>query len=129
MDESEMRRFRQGMADDFVRVDRRRLVAVPDSDKDDWFESMQAYWELGRGTPSFQVAEVLAVRGERLVLFRSRIEFSDSTGTEMLVVSEFADDMRSRRSVMFDADNLDDALAELERLHTGIEADTEDDTR
>jgi hypothetical protein len=122
MDESELRQWKSGMADDFVRVDRRRVVAVPDSDRDDWFESMQAYWNLGKGTPSFQVAEVIAVRGERLVLFRSRIEYADGTATEMLIVNALADDMRPQRSVMFDVDDLEGAFVELDRLHAEIEA-------
>ncbi len=121
MDESELRQWKRGMADDFVRVDRRRMVAVPDSDRDDWFESMQAYWNLGKGAPSFHVAEVLAVRGDRLVLFRSRIEYADGTATEMLIVNALAVDMRPQRSVMFDVDDLAGAYAELDRLHAEIQ--------
>lgn len=125
MDESELRRWKRGMADDFVRVDRRRVVAVPNSDRDDWFESLQAYWNLGKGAPSFRVAEVLAVRGERLVLFRGRIEYIDGTATEMLIVNALAVEMRPLRSVMFDVDDLESALAELDRLHAEFEAEDE----
>lgn len=123
MNELELRQFRSGKADDFARIDRRRFVAVPDSDRDDWFESMQAYWNLGKGAASFRVAEVLAVRGERLVLFRARDEYDDGTATEMLIVNALAADMRTQRSVMFDVDDVEGALTELDRLDPDRDAE------
>jgi hypothetical protein len=122
MDDSELLRFRSRFADDFVREDRRRLIAVPDSDRDDWFESILAYWDLGKGAPSFRVAEVLAVRGERLVLLRARVEYEDGSATGMLIVCGLSADMRVRHAVMFDIDDLDAAFAELDRLHEEIGA-------
>jgi hypothetical protein len=122
MDDSELLRFRSRFTDDFVREDRRRLIAVPDSDRNDWFDSISAYWDLGKGAPSFTVAEVLAVRGERLVLFRARVEYVDGSETEILIVYGLSADMRGQRAVMFDVENLDAAFAELDRLHAEIGA-------
>lgn len=122
MDDSELLRFRSRFADDFVREDRRRLIGVPDSDRDDWFESILAYWDLGKGAPSFRVAEVLAVRGDRLVLFRSHVGYEDGSAIEQLIVYGLSADMRVRHAVMFDVDNLDAAFAELDRLHAEIGA-------
>ena len=41
----------------------------------------------------------------------------------MLIVNALAVDMRVQRSVMFDVDDLDGALAELDRCHDEIEAE------
>lgn len=121
LDEAQMQQFRGRFADDYVREDRRRLVGVPSSDREDWFESIQAYWELSKGPPTFSVAEVVAVRGERLVLFLARVEYEQGPSTEMLIVYGLSVDMRAQHSVMFDTDDVDAALAELDRLHAEIE--------
>jgi hypothetical protein len=105
------------MAVDFVQQDRRRLVAVPDTDREEWIESIQAYWELGKGAPSFTVAEVVAIRGELAVLYRARVAYIDGSATELLIVLEIDADAHMRRAVMFDVDDLAGALAELDRLN------------
>ena len=74
-------------ADGFVREDRRRFVTIPSANFNDFIESIQTYWELGAGAPTFSVPEIIAVRGERLVLFRSRVAFTNDTATVSLVVS------------------------------------------
>jgi hypothetical protein len=74
------------------------------------------------------VPEVIAVRGDHLVLFRSRVEFDEGTATESLVVVADDADMRLRHAVMFDPDDRDDrdrSLAELDRLHTELDADAD----
>jgi hypothetical protein len=119
--DTEMRQFRNRFADDYTREDRRRLVGVPSSGREDWFESIQAYWELGMGPPTFSVAKVLAVRAERLVLFLARVEYPQGPATEMLIVYGLSVDGKAQRSVMFDADDIDAALAELDRQHADIE--------
>lgn len=121
MSEAELAAVRTNYADDFVRDDRRRFVAIPAATFDEFIDSLRTYWTLGAGAPSFSVAEVIAVRGDRLVLFRSRIEFEDETRTESLVVLEYDDQMRAKRGTMFDADDRDAALAELDRRHTEID--------
>ena len=121
LDDSEMTEYRARFADDFVREDRRRLVGVPSSNREEWFESIQAYWKLGKGPPTFSVAEVLAVRGERLALYLARVEYEQGPATEMLIVFALSGDMKAQRSVMFDADDVGAALAELDRLDGSTE--------
>ena len=115
---AELEGFRKNYTADFVRDDRRRFVTIPAATFDEFIDSLRAYWELGVGAPRFSVAEVIAVRGDRLVLFRSRIDFDDETSTQSLVVLSFDDQMRAERGTMFDADDHRSALAELDRRHT-----------
>ena len=110
-------------AEGFLREDRRRFITVPTVGVKGLFESFQAYWDLGVGAPTFTVAEVHAVRGDRLLLFRGRAEFAEGQATESLVLVAYSAEMRAARAVLFDLDDLDGALDELERLHAGIEAD------
>jgi hypothetical protein len=111
----ELDEFRGYFADDFVREDRRRVVTLPSLGLDDFLESVRAYWEIGGGVPIFSVAEVIDVRGEHLVLLRARVEFSDGTATEFLSVDEYDEQMRTKRVISFDVDDVAGAHAELDR--------------
>ena len=117
MSETELQALGENYADDFVREDRRSFVTIPSASFEDFIASLRSYWELGGGAPSFTVAEVIAVRGQRLVLFRSRIEFDDERSTESLVVLEYDGRMRAKLATMFDADDREAALLELDRRH------------
>lgn len=119
----ELQEAHELFADGFLREDRRRFITVPTVGVKGLFESFQAYWDLGVGAPTFTVAEVHAVRGDRFVLFRGRAEFAEGQATESLVLVAFSSEMKVARAVLFDLDDLDGALDELERLHVGIEAD------
>ena len=112
-------------AEGFLREDRRHFITVPTVGVEGLLESFRAYWDLGVGAPTFVVAEVHAVRGERLVLFRGRAEFAEGQATESLVLVMFSSEMKVARTVLFDLDDLDSALAELERMHAEIETDEE----
>lgn len=65
--------------EDFVRCDRRRLVAAPDADRSEHLAGQLLWFELGDGRPTFG-AEVPAVRGERLALVRASVSY-DSPGS------------------------------------------------
>ena len=121
MSDAELEVLRENYTDDFVREDRRRLVTIPAASFEEFIESLRTYWELGSGAPSFSVSEVIAVRGERLVLFRSRIAFDDGRSTESLVVLGHDDQMRAEFATMFDPDDHDAALAELDGRHAEVD--------
>ena len=121
MDADEFDEFRARFADDFVREDHRRLITLPSVSFDDFIDSVRAYWEIGSGAPLISVAEVIDVRGDHLVLFRARVEFSDGTATEFLSIDEYDEQMRTKRVISFDADDHAGALDELDRLDALID--------
>lgn len=121
MTDDELSEFRQGFAEHFVRDDRRRFVTMPAATFDEFIESIRVYWELGAGAPTFSLAEVIAVRGDHLVLFRSHVEFADGTSTEYLSVDEYDQQMRTKRITIFDVDDDVTALGELDRLHAPVD--------
>jgi len=57
------------------------------------------------------------------VLFRGRAEYAEGQATESLVLLVCSSEMKVARAVLFDLDDLDGALVELERRHAEIEAD------
>lgn len=112
-------------SDDFVRVDRRRLVASPNADRATHLEGQLMWFEFGDGQPVFG-AEILAARGDRLALVRASVGYANRQGREALsVVTYDARVEKTIRHVHFDLDGQEAALAELDRQHTQIEAGEE----
>ena len=103
---------------------RRKIVGFARSDvpSSQWPQDMRGYLQTGmvryRGTP-------LAVRGERLALFRLEIGTADlSSGApqdEMLQVAGIDDEGRIALQVKFDVEDMDAAIAELDALHARLE--------
>jgi len=110
------------LTDDFVREDRRRLVGVPGLvDGPTFIEQQWAWLELGHGPHSFHVDEVIGQRSDRWVVVRLRIAFEDDYAVEVLVVWQYDKAVvRLERMIVFDADDVDSALGELDRLSGGI---------
>jgi hypothetical protein len=50
------------LAPGFVREDRRCLIALPTADAARWIDQLLTFFDLGHGTPSFGVNEIVAVR-------------------------------------------------------------------
>jgi hypothetical protein len=119
---SEFEMMPSWMTDDFVRQDRRRLVATPESNGSEFVENVRAWFSVGAGTPRFRVAEVYAVAGDRCVTHRVSIDFDGSFASDMIhSIRCNASVDKMQKIVTFDPDDLDAALAELERLHAEIE--------
>lgn len=77
---------------------------------------------MSGGAPTFGLVEILAVRGDRLVLGRGTVRY-DEIATEMLSLCQWDTTVsKAERLVQFDLDDLDAALYELDRLHAEIEA-------
>lgn len=80
------------------------------------------WFDLSDGKPILTV-EVVAVRGDRLVLARMCIGYRDGDGTGVLSITQFDETVEKTQSaVRFDLDDLDAALAEIDKLHAEIEA-------
>ena len=61
----------------FVHEDRRNIVAPVPISAEHVVESVHVYDEMSGGHPVFSIDEVVAVRGDRLVLARTRIDFPE----------------------------------------------------
>lgn len=110
--------------DDFVRYDRRRVTAQPPADRQGWLDAMFTFEELANGQwPTFELTETLAVRGNRLVVARWTMGLGEMGVIEFIVVT-LTDEAVERNEVIyfFDDDDIDAALAELDRLHSAIES-------
>jgi hypothetical protein len=114
--------------DDFVLADRRRGgVNFGELNASDWVRVLDGFWEAG-GQPRFSVVEVIAVRGEWSAAYRVRVVYgvSDMFIDDINVVRFEPVGGRFRRTVLFDPDDRDAAIAELDRMHADI--DDEPDT-
>ena len=114
---AERSRLRTGHTDDYVGEDRRKLIGMPAAGRDELVEQIASYWNLGAGAPEFSMDEVLAVRGDRLVLFRFRICYGPAYETSTLLLAGYTTDGRRCRAIQFDVEDLEVAVAELDRLH------------
>ncbi len=110
------------VAEDFVQQDHRKLVGS-NSEIGKAEYAQVADFFLGEAALESREQEVLAVRGDHLMLARIVDRYGDGSVREFLGVSYFAGDpLQERLAVMFDPDDLDAATAELDRLHAEIEA-------
>ncbi|MEZ0350608.1 BTAD domain-containing putative transcriptional regulator [Mycobacterium sp. pR1184] len=112
------------IADDFFTEDRRRLVGVAARrGREAEIASMRVVAELG-GTN--MTSTVVATRGTRLILTRLRYaDWDQAPGafhTDVLDVIEIDADDRISRRIVFDADDIEGALAELDARYLAGEA-------
>ena len=87
---------------------------------DNFIDQLETWFDLSDTPPVFSVAEVIAVRGDLCALIRCQVTFGDQA-TEFLTVFRNDTDGVVQRSVLFDLDDLDAALAELDliQMETG----------
>jgi hypothetical protein len=110
-----------GLAADYRRDDRRRLIALPDQGPTGFVEGIRSFFELGVGQPTFSVPRVLAIRGERLALTHVRIEYPGGESMEWLTLVQLAADLqRLEIEVDFDLEDEAAALAELDLMHAAL---------
>jgi hypothetical protein len=104
-------------AEGFVREDRRRLVGISTATAKEFVDVALGWFELG-SVPVFRWVAVVAVRGDRLALARWSVGFGDDIPTEMLGLQQYDENVDLvERLVVFDTDNVEAAIAELDRLH------------
>lgn len=109
--------FSEWFTPDFVREDRRRLIGAPTVDTAGFVDQMQAWFEIGEGTPTFRPLEVVAVAGERLAAVRFSVAFASGYEVEMIHVALFDEEvLRQQRIVSFDVEERELAVRELGRL-------------
>lgn len=108
---------------DLIRVDRRRVIGAPRTGSVMEFVDHALHWfDLSDEQPVFRVEEVVAVRGDRCGLIRCAVSYGES-------VTRFLNAFRTTPgairpevdiSVLFDVDDRESAIAELDRLHAEI---------
>ena len=108
--------------EDFVRYDRRRMTAQPPADRQGWLDAMITFEELAGGQwPTFELTDTVAIRGRRLAALRWTMGVGEVGEVEFIVVSR-ANEAADKMEVIyfFDPEDVDEALAELDRLDTEL---------
>jgi class 3 adenylate cyclase len=106
------------VAEDFREVDHRAGSGGIAVDREALLEGLRATDEL-RGTVEFRVIDVLAQRGDLLVLFEAGLQ--GAFEVRYLALAEYDRHGRRVASDMYDLDDLDVAVAELERRFAAYE--------
>ena len=95
---------------------------MPTEDVGAYLKSFNVWYEMGDGKPKISVEQVIAVRGERLVLVRNRVGYMSGEATEFLYVFQFDQQLgQVERQVAFDVDDVGAAIAELNEMHAELE--------
>ena len=111
------------VTDDWAYEDRRRGPSFAIVDAETHQRFVQSVWQTGAGRPEFAVTQILAVRGDRFVAARVRLDYGNGMLFESIhVLALDATLSLSQREVDFDLDDVDGAIAELDRLHSESEA-------
>lgn len=114
--------FAEIMSEDFVRSDHRTLIALPTANREQFAEQASIWFQMGDGSPIFEFREALGVAGERLVLCAVWIGYGSGEGVDMLQIIVFDEPVeRMEQLISFDIDDVDAALAELNRLHVAMQ--------
>ena len=108
---------RAGLTDDFTYEDRRSGPSFPDADAESFPRTVLSMWQTGApGQPRFE-PETLAVRGERFAAVAVRTVYGNGMVLETInVIGLDATLSLRQRQVNFDRDDVDGAIAELDRL-------------
>ena len=114
---------RASLTDGFTYEDRRRGVSFPDADAESYPKNVASIWQTGAGRPEFEVLEILAVRGDRFAAALVRLDYGNGMLFESIhVLALDATLSLAQREIDFDLDDIDGAMAELDRLHREADA-------
>jgi len=109
------------LPENFRLEDRRRLIGLHTTDAQGFVDGMRANSELGHGTPTFSVQRVIAERGERQCTVVTRAEYPTGAVNEILsVIQVTREGRRLEINIDFDLDDEAEAVAEMDRLHSGL---------
>jgi hypothetical protein len=110
---------RAGLTDDFSHEDRKRGVRFPDGDADSYPLILRSIWQTtADGRPQIE-AETVAVRGERFAAIRIQVDYGNGMLSGSIHVFGLDETLsKLQRDVDFDLDDVDNAIAELDRLQS-----------
>ena len=113
-----------GYADDYTTDDRRSVVAMPL----DHEQSMASVRWIFDGDCVYETREIVATRGQDLAVTRSTLRvFEPEAIVTTLSVTQLNDEGRFTRSIIFDPDDVEGALVELDALYRAEEKPAEND--
>ena len=113
---------RASLTDDFTYQDRRSGPTFADADAESFPTYVESYWLTGAsGPPRFEL-ETLAVRGERFAAVAVHVDYDGLLLETISVVGLDATLGLLQREFDFDIDDVDGAIAELDRLHQQADA-------
>lgn len=112
---------RAALDDDFVHEDRRPLVALPTMGPDEYVSQALGVFEVY--DYNMWVDSIVAVRGERLVLFIRSIAQDDWEPVQSFAIAQYDADINLvERWIRFDIEQREEALTALDELHRSLEA-------
>jgi len=104
----------------FVRHDRRRVIAQPPADAAAYITSIVELERLTGAFPIYVMQEPVGARGQRLCAIRL-IGHLGADEMSMIVVIQTDDTVgRLEQLIQYDPEDIDDALAELDRLYAEL---------
>lgn len=117
--------FGSWFADEFVREDRRNLIAVRAADAKTFHQQHLAWFEMGDEALTIETVDVIALRGDRLGLSRTHIRYGEGFPVEMLSVWQWNEELSQlQKLVQFDSGDLEKAVQELDRLKDALDSTT-----
>ncbi|MEM7285308.1 MAG: AAA family ATPase [Actinomycetota bacterium] len=105
--------FRRLLHPDYTSISHRNLARKDPMDRDEHLEMLDSFDSVGLQAPPH--VELVAVRGDRLALFRVQMTSDDDWTTGALNLHQIDDDGLLVFSAMWDVDQLDEATADLDR--------------
>jgi hypothetical protein len=113
---------RAGLTDDFVYEDRRSGPSFPDADAESMPKIVLSMWQTGAGNPRWST-DTLVVRGERFAAVAMQVDYGNGMTRDYIMVFGLDAALRQvQRQIIFDRDDVDGAMAELDQLHIQSEA-------
>lgn len=109
----------------YVREDRRRVTAQPAvTGAQAWLDGLFELERLAGEWPRYECRKILAVRGDRLCVAHWVLGFGEFAEMEFVLVGRLdAACERPEYGCFFDPEDVDAAMAELERLHAELDAE------
>lgn len=122
---ADMRRF--GVTGDFVFLDQRRRTGFNFGRIEGparYREWLAASWDLTEQRPHFSIPDVIAVRGDRCAAVVMNVDYGDGMGVEHIECWRMDASMRrADAAIAFDFEDIDVAIAELDRMYAETQTD------
>jgi len=114
------------VTDDFYYEDRQSGVNFGRIDAAGFQEFVSSAWDVGTGRPRWTIRQVIAICGQLSALMTLRLDYGDDTVVDNIACFQLdASAQLMRRLIVFDMDDVDAALAELDRMHAEIDDKTD----
>ena len=110
------------LTEDFTYEDRRSGPSFPDADAESVPKYVLSMWQTGAGQPRWET-ETLAVRGERFAAVAIHTDYGNGMLLDSIDVFGLDATLRlEQRQVSLDRDDVEGAIAELDRLQSEDDA-------